>query len=69
MSKLNMLLICGEQDNIVNHDCSTAMLQHVSAPDVTVVDVPGGHMGILEEQGSGNLSGRSLLIGWLSDQR
>lgn len=45
--KANMLLICGEQDNIVNHDCSTAMLQHVSAQDVTVVDVPGGHMGIL----------------------
>ncbi len=45
--RANVLLICGEQDNIVNHDCSTAMLKHLSSTDVTVKAVPGGHMGIL----------------------
>ena len=43
----NILMICGQQDPIVTRDCSTALLAHVASRDVTVIDVPGGHMGIL----------------------
>lgn len=43
----NMLLVCGKHDPIVSRACSTAMFKHVSSTDQTVLDVPGGHMGIL----------------------
>ena len=43
----NILMICGEQDPIVTRECSTALLPHVASRDITVLDVPGGHMGIL----------------------
>lgn len=43
----NILMICGQQDPIVTRDCSVALLDYISSEDVTVLDVPGGHMGIL----------------------
>ena len=45
--RANVLMVCGQQDPIVTRDCSTALLKHISAEDITVMDVPGGHMGIL----------------------
>lgn len=43
----NLLLVCGDKDPIVTRDNSVAILDHVNSRDRTVMDVPGGHMGIL----------------------
>ncbi|UZE95299.1 alpha/beta fold hydrolase [Alkalimarinus alittae] len=45
--KSNMLLVVGKQDPIVTKDCSVAMLEHVASTDQQVLEVEGGHMGIL----------------------
>ncbi|MGB1580116.1 MAG: alpha/beta fold hydrolase [Nevskiales bacterium] len=42
-----IMLVSGHKDVIVTHECSQAMLQHVSSKDTTTLEVPGGHMGIL----------------------
>ncbi|MDF1822662.1 MAG: alpha/beta fold hydrolase [Alcanivoracaceae bacterium] len=47
LNNASVLMICGEDDPIVTKDCSTALLKQVHSDDVTVRDVPGGHMGIL----------------------
>ena len=43
----NLLLVVGKQDPVVTPACSVAMLDHVSSQDQTVLEVNGGHMGIL----------------------
>ncbi|MDX1497240.1 MAG: alpha/beta hydrolase, partial [Salinisphaeraceae bacterium] len=42
-----MMLVTGHKDVIVTHECSQRMLEHVNSDDVTTLQVPGGHMGIL----------------------
>lgn len=54
--RANLLLVCGKTDPIVTHDCSVAMLPLVSSTDREVLDVPGGHMGIL----SGSAAPRAI---------
>lgn len=61
----NLLLICGETDPIVTRACSLAMLPLVSSTDTRVLDVPGGHMGIL----SGSAAPRAIwpqVVEWLA---
>lgn len=43
----NILAIVGRQDIIVNQDCSKALFDHVSSTDKTLIEVDGGHMGIV----------------------
>ena len=43
----NILLVAGKQDPIVTRECSEALLKYVSSTDTTVLEVNGGHMGIL----------------------
>lgn len=45
--KANLMLVVGKQDPIVTRECSVAMLNHVASKDQTVLEVNGGHMGIL----------------------
>lgn len=45
--KASLLMICGRNDPIVTRDCSLAALNFVKSTDRKVMDVPGGHMGIL----------------------
>jgi poly(3-hydroxyalkanoate) synthetase len=43
----NVLMVCGKTDPIVTKDCGAALLDFVSSKDKTLLEVPGGHMGIL----------------------
>jgi polyhydroxyalkanoate synthase len=43
----NLLLVVGKQDPIVTKACSVAILDHVASKDQQVLEVNGGHMGIL----------------------
>ena len=43
----NILMVCGDNDPIVTRENSVALLDHVKSKDKTVLDVVGGHMGIL----------------------
>lgn len=43
----NILAIVGRQDIIVNKNCSKALLDQVSSTDKTLIEVDGGHMGIV----------------------
>ncbi len=43
----NLLLVVGRQDIIVTRDCSEALLKQVSSTDTSVLEVDGGHMGIV----------------------
>ncbi|MBQ0752865.1 MAG: alpha/beta fold hydrolase [Gammaproteobacteria bacterium] len=43
----NILAIVGRQDIIVNRDCAEALLDQVSSSDKTLIEVDGGHMGIV----------------------
>lgn len=63
----DLLLVCGRNDPIVTHDCSVAMLPLVGSADQTVLDVPGGHMGIL----SGSAAPHEIwprVADWLADR-
>lgn len=43
----NLLLVVGKQDPIVTKACSVSILEHVASQDQQVLEVNGGHMGIL----------------------
>lgn len=43
----NILSIVGRQDIIVNRDCSERLFDLVSSTDKTMIEVDGGHMGIV----------------------
>lgn len=43
----NLLVVAGREDVIVNLDCTRPILEHARSPDKTLLEVPGGHMGIL----------------------
>ncbi len=43
----NVLAVCGRADPIVTRECTAAILAHVSSADTRLMDVEGGHMGIL----------------------
>jgi len=45
--KSNILMVCGDNDPIVTRENSVALLDLVKSEDQTVLDVAGGHMGIL----------------------
>lgn len=63
----DLLLICGRNDPIVTHQCSVAMLPLVGSREKTVLDVPGGHMGIL----SGSAAPRAIwprVADWLAER-
>ncbi|ARU55646.1 MAG: alpha/beta fold hydrolase [Pseudomonadales bacterium] len=63
----NLLLVCGTNDPIVTRECSVAMLKHVNSSDHKVLDVPGGHMGIL----SGSNAPRDIwpeIVAWLQER-
>jgi len=63
----DLLLVCGRNDPIVTHECSEAMLPLLGSSDQTVLDVPGGHMGIL----SGSAAPREIwprVADWLADR-
>ena len=43
----NLLLVAGNEDVIVTTGCTHPILEHARSPDKTLMEVPGGHMGIL----------------------
>ncbi|PPE75048.1 alpha/beta hydrolase [Solimonas fluminis] len=43
----NLLLVAGTEDVIVTTGCTHPILEHARSPDKTLIEVPGGHMGIL----------------------
>jgi len=43
----NLLLVCGDNDPIVTRDNSVALLDVVQSTDTQILDVSGGHLGIL----------------------
>lgn len=43
----NLLLVAGREDIIVTTACTQPILEHARSPDKTLIEVPGGHMGIL----------------------
>ncbi|HSW15379.1 MAG TPA: alpha/beta fold hydrolase [Solimonas sp.] len=43
----NLLLVAGREDVIVTTACTQPILEHARSPDKTLIEVPGGHMGIL----------------------
>ena len=43
----NLLLVAGRGDIIVTPSCTQALLAHAISPDKSLIEVPGGHMGIL----------------------
>lgn len=45
--KANMISVVGETDIIVTKDCAARLEDLVSSTDKTMLEVPGGHMGIL----------------------
>ncbi|MGM0563960.1 MAG: alpha/beta fold hydrolase [Pseudomonadota bacterium] len=59
--------VAGKADVIVNHDCAERLLELVSSEDKTLIDVSGGHMGIL---GGSKAPGQSWeeIADWLSER-
>lgn len=45
--KANLLLVAGADDTIVTRDCTAPLLRLTSSADASILDVRGGHMGIL----------------------
>lgn len=43
----NLLVVAGREDVIVTTACTHPILEHARSPDKTLLEVPGGHMGIL----------------------
>lgn len=63
----NLLLVCGDNDPIVTRENSVVLLDYVSSSDQTIMDVSGGHMGIL----SGSKAPVEIwpkLVAWLAER-
>jgi len=63
----NILLVAGRQDPIVTKECSEALLKYVSSTDTSVLEVNGGHMGIL----SGSKAPKTIwpdVANWLAER-
>jgi len=60
----NLLMVVGRQDIIVTRDCSEALLRQISSPDTDLVEVDGGHMGIVSGSRAPRQSWK-LIADWL----
>lgn len=63
----NLLLVCGDNDPIVTRENSLAVLNVAESKDRTVLDVKGGHMGIL----SGSKAPTEIwpkVVDWLAER-
>ena len=62
-----ILAVVGRQDIIVNRDCSAALLEQVSSTDKTLLEVDGGHVGIVSGSKAPAQSWREIAA-WLSER-
>ena len=62
-----ILAVVGRQDIIVNRDCSAALLDQVSSTDKTLLEVDGGHVGIVSGSKAPAQSWREIAA-WLSER-